>query len=166
MKRAVILLLAVSLLLTACGSHGERIKEPVTFYYLRSQYPYGTAQSVIGSEEREASGHRGELRYLMALYLMGPSGEDLRSPIPPGTNIFSAEQTENSVTLKLSDTAGSMTDVDFSLACACLSLTCMDLTGADKVTIACGNRSITMTPDTLILYDIEGGNTAATEETQ
>lgn len=166
MKRVFCLFLAIVILFSACGKHGERFREPVTFYYLRRQFPYGENESILGTEAREASGHRDDLRYLLALYLMGPSGDELRSPVPRGTNIYLVEQTEESVTLKLSSTANALTDAEFSLVCACLSLTCMSLTGAESVTIVSGSRTITMRSENLILYDIDSGSAAATEETQ
>ncbi|MEE0110748.1 MAG: hypothetical protein UEP57_07695 [Oscillospiraceae bacterium] len=162
MKRCFCLFLILCLLLSGCGILGERIKEPVTFYYLRSEYQYGTQDAVISSEEREASGHLEDLSYLLALYLMGPADEELKSPLPHGTNIFSAEQSASVITLRLSDTAKTMTDTEFSLACACLSLTCLDLTDAKSVTIISGDRIVTMSRDTLTLYD----SSPAAEETK
>ncbi len=164
MKRQIGLAFLLCLILTGCGQLGERIKEPVTFYYLRAEYAYSTDSGIIGSEEREASGHKDNLSYLMALYLIGPSEEDLVSPIPRGIRFLSAEQTDTRVELKLSDTANVLTDAEFSLACACLTLTCLDLTGAETVTINSGSRSVTMTRENLILYD--SSMTAPTEETQ
>lgn len=162
MKRFLCLAMITSLLLSGCFSQGQQIKEPVTFYYLRSQYQYGNSQSIMEREEREASGHRGDLRYLMMLYLMGPSNEELRSPLPLSTKILSAEQEGNTVTLTLSEVPSSMTDASFSLACACLTKTCMGLTGADSVTVISGTRSITMGADNLILTDSD--EPAETEE--
>ena len=164
MKRLISLAFLLCLTLTGCGKFGERIKEPVTFYYLRAEYQYGSDSGVIGSEEREASGHRENLSYLLALYLMGPSGEDLVSPIPRGIRFLSVEQADTLITLNLSDTASALTDAEYSLACACLTLTCLDLTEAETVTVTSGSRSVTMTRDNLILYD--SSMTAPTEETQ
>lgn len=163
MKRCGCLTLILCLLLCGCGMLGERIKEPVTFYYLKSEIEYFTQEGVIASEEREASGHREDLSYLMALYLMGPTEEELRSPIPRGTRIYTAAQEPEGVVLHLSDTAGTMDDMEFSLACTCLSLTCFDLTDAQSVTIQSGERTVTMDRDTLTLYD---GSAAAGEDTK
>lgn len=153
MKRFLCMVMTTVLMLSGCTGHGHRLKSPVTFYYLRSEYAYGSTQSVIGQEEREASGHRGDLRYLIALYLMGPSDEDLRSPLPPGTNILSVAKADGIVTLTLSELPATMTDADFSLACACLTKTCLELTEADSVTIVSGNRSVSMSPDKLMFID-------------
>ena len=164
MKRLIGLAFLLCLLFTGCGQLGERMKEPVTFYYLRAEYQYSTEVGIIASEEREASGHRDNLSYLLALYLIGPSGEDLVSPIPRGIRFLSVEQTDTMVELTLSDTSAMLTDAEYSLACACLSLTCLDLTEAQAVTVNSGSRSVTMTRDNLILYD--SSMTAPTEETQ
>lgn len=163
MKRVLIFLSLAALLLCGCTRSGERIKDPVSFYYLQAEYQYGTEGSVIASEEREASGHRQDLLYLMKLYMMGPAGEELRSPLPRGIQVLSAEAAGDLVTLTISDTAGGLSDIDFSLAGACLSLTCFDLTEAAKVTIISGERSLTFSQDTLNLYD---SIPAATEDTK
>lgn len=164
MKRYFALFLALSLLLSGCGFFTEHIKEPVTFYYLRSEFQYFSQDAVFASEEREASGHRDDLSYLMALYLMGPAEEELLSPIPRGTRIYKTEETASGITLYLSDTAATMDDMEYSLACTCLSLTCLDLTDAAFVTITSGNRSITMNRNTLTLFD--GSTAASGEETK
>lgn len=164
MKRMMALVLILSLFLSGCGIFAEHISEPVTFYYIRSDYRNDMGE-VIAGEEREASGHMGDLRYLMALYLMGPTDEEMVSPIPPGTRITSAEISAGGVHLKLSDTAQTLTDSEFTLACACLTMTCLSITQLNEVTITSGSRTLTMTRDSLELYDnsAENAATAATE---
>lgn len=155
MKRFFCLIAVVSMLLGGCFRQAPQSNELVTFYYLQSQYQYGDSQSILGQEERQVSGHREDLRYLITLYLMGPTEEGLRSPLPSGTRILSAEQEEGSVTITLSEVPASMTDLAFSLACACLTKTCIELTGTDSVTIVSGARSVTMGSENLILSDNE-----------
>lgn len=164
MKRLITVILFLCMLLPGCGTSSEHIKEPVTFYYLQSEYSYGTENGVIAAEEREASGHRRDLNYLLALYMMGPSSENLTSPVPRGTKILSVEQTGTDVQLYLSDTADTLTDAEFSLACACLTLTCLDLSSAEEITVTCGSRSVTMNYENLILFD--SSTAVPTEETQ
>lgn len=148
MKKFIAILL-VCLLLTGCGS---RIKEPVTFYYTRTSYQEDM-QNIIATEERESTGHRQDLTYLMALYFMGPASDDLASPIPRGVSLLHVSMEGGKIILELTDTEKSMTDSQFSLACACLSLTCLNITLADSVTIVSGNRSVTMTAENLVLLD-------------
>lgn len=163
MKRLFSLILILSFFLSGCQALGGRIKEPVDFYYIRSDYQEDLSTAFV-REQREASGHLDDLSYLMALYLMGPVDESLRSPIPAGTRIFVEENNAYNVKLTLSDTEKSMTDAEFSIACACLSLTCLELTDTKEVTVTSGNRSVTMNRDNLEFTD--GSITFYTEETQ
>ena len=50
------------------------------------------------------------------------------------------------------------------MACACLALTCLSFSNAEEVTIACGERTMTITPDNLLLTDDITGLTETTEE--
>lgn len=153
MKKCTLLLLLLAVLLSGCGAAGQRIKEPVTFYYIMEEYQYGKRSGVFASEEREAAGHREDLAYLLALYLIGPSEDGLISPIPDGTKIFSLESDDTALVLRLSDTTDTMSDADFTRAGACLTLTCFELTNAETVTVQSGSRSVTMSRDNLIFID-------------
>ena len=161
MKRIIPLILALCFLLCGCGFFGERIREPVTFHYLCTSYQEELC-CVIASEERESSGHTGDLPYLLALYQMGPANEGYRSPLPFGTQIR-AEIQDNKIILELSDAAEVLSDLEYSLACACLTLTCLDIMDAESVTVFCGDRSNTMTRSSLTLYN-ENETIAPTEE--
>ena len=160
MRRILSLILLLAFLLTGCSAYGERLKEPVTFYYLRSELQYFVDDGVIASEERESAGHREDLTYLLALYLIGPADEDLVSPLPKGTKIYSAEQNSEEIVLNISNTTESMTDIEYSAACVCLALTCFDLTDAGQVTVNSGDRTLTISRDAIVLYD----NITAMEE--
>ena len=103
MKRFFCLLLCLCLFLPGCS--GELMKNPVTFYYPRREYQYGAEDGVISSEQREASGHANDLRYLLSLYLIGPSSDELVSPLPWGTRLLGVSRQDGTVTLELTDTA-------------------------------------------------------------
>lgn len=163
MKRILCFLLAVSFLLTGCGFFGQRIKNPVTFYYLCSKYQEEMC-CVIVSEEREASGHVGDLPYLLALYLMGPTDDELVSPLRSSVQISSIQDGDH-IYLELNKLPSSLSDIEFSLTCACLTLTCLDITGAEDVTISSGDRVKTMNRQSLTLYDT-ADETISTEEPQ
>ena len=161
MKRMLSFCLIAVLLLSACGTSAERIREPVTFYYLRENpEALRNGEDLFVGEIREAAGHRHDLSYLMALYLVGPAAGNLCSPIPRGTKITEVNEIDGTVQISLSDTEKAMTDIEYTLACTCLSMTCFELTDAESVTITSGGRSITMERGSLVLVD----RTAANEE--
>ena len=151
MKRLISLVLAV-LLLSGCGIIGERIKDPVTFYYIRADYQKDMGE-VIVSEIREASGHKDDLPYLLALYSMGPASDDLQAPFPANIRILPTEHTDAGIVLSLSDTLENMTDAEYTLGSACLALTCMELTNASQITVVSGGRSITINRDNIVTFE-------------
>ena len=162
MKHLISLVLAL-LLLSGCGIIGERIKDPVTFYYIRADYQKDMGE-VIVSEIREASGHRDDLPYLLALYSMGPASDDLQAPFPANIRILPTEHTDAGIVLSLSDTLENMTDAEYTLGSACLALTCMEMTNASQITVVSGGRSITINRDNIVTF--ETGHQKQVEETK
>ena len=152
MKRLLCLILTAATLICLLPGCAERVKEPVTFYYLRENPSRGLGPEIAG-EIREGSGHRDNLRYLLAFYLMGPADKELTSPLPRGTTLYQLEQTEDAVTIGISDTSEALSDSGFSLACACLSMTCMELLPVKEITVVSGSRNTTIRRDSLILKD-------------
>lgn len=165
MKRWICLFLALLLALSGCTLSAQGFRDPVTFYYLREQYRYGDADGVIAGEQRESAGHAGDLSYLMSLYFMGPSEEELVSPIPRGVQLQAVILEDHTATLVLSDTTRVLTDSEFSLTAACLAMTTMEITPVTKVIIRSADRAATITRDNLTLFD-DSAAVAATEETQ
>lgn len=152
MKRILCLALALILLLPPLFGCGERIKEPVTFYYVQDSYEENMDSLIVG-EEREVAGYQDNLKYLLSFYLMGPVGKSLHSPLPRGTNLFSVTKEYSSLSIEISNTSALLSESEFSLACACLSMTCMDLVGVEEVTVISGSRNLTMRQENLILND-------------
>ena len=109
--------------------------------------------SPIAGEEREVAGYRDNLKYLLTFYLMGPISQELSSSLPRGTQLCSIGQDGGELIIEISDTASTLNDSGFSLACACLSMTCMGLTNAERVTIISGSRSLTFDRTNLLLSD-------------
>ena len=109
MKRSLCLILTAAMLLCLLPGCAERAKEPVTFYYLRENSSRGLGPEIVG-EIREGSGHRDNLRYLLAFYLMGPADKELTSPLPRGTTLYQLEQTTDAVTIGISDTSEALSD--------------------------------------------------------
>ena len=154
MKKTAFLLPALLLLLflSACQSSE---KNDVTFYYSRDpkQYQYFQDDSVICTEGRDLLGHRSDLQYMAGLYLAGPMEEGLVAPFTKSTRLISIQQKDSAIFVSLSDHTDTMTDSEFSLSCACLSMTCMSYTGCETVTITGGNHSVTMNRENIMLFD-------------
>ena len=163
MKRFISMILVFSILLSGCSFFGERIKNSVTVYYLCDNYEEELC-CVIVPEEREASGHIGDLPYLLALYLMGPTNEESLSSPYPGLQL-SAKQSGNHIDLDLKNLPAAVSEIDFSLICACLAMTSLDITGAEDVTIYSGERTRTLSRESLTLYDTDV-EPISTEETK
>ena len=152
MKRLCCVALAVGMLLTLLAGCDQKMKESVIFYYRKDAYQEKMDCPIAG-EEREVAGYRDNLKYLLSFYLMGPISKDLVSPLPRGTLLYSITQEGADLTLEITNTSALLSDSEFSLACACLSMTCMGLTNAENVTIVSGSRSLTLSRDNLLLND-------------
>ena len=133
----------------------EHIQDPVTFYYPRSSFDYGVGDGVFGAEQRDVGGRQNDLGYMLALYLEGPMNQDLIAPFPGKSlpRILTLKQAGNTLVILLTDLGDSMTDGEFSLACACLTKTCLEMTNVQAVQITSGERSVRMTPANLIFFD-------------
>ena len=152
MKKLICTALVIILLVSLLPGCGQKMKEPVTFYYQITNYQENMVSPIAG-EEREVTGYRDNLKYLLTFYLMGPISQELSSPLPRGTQLYSIGQDSAELIIELSDTASTLNDSRFSLACACLSMTCMGLTNAERVTIVSGSRSLTFDRTNLLLSD-------------
>lgn len=157
MKRFFIILavvLAVVLGAVFLIPFGE-IQDHVTFYYVQTDFSYGSPDGVIGAEIREVNGRSGDLPYLLALYLEGHLTPSLTSPFPSKgtTQILELDRKEQVIEIKLSNLDVTMTDSQFSLACACLTKTCLGLTDAQAVQITSGSRCVTMDRNNLLVFD-------------
>ena len=155
MKRLISLFAAACLLLslTGCSFFSSPIQNPVKFYYQREEYVYGQPDGVISFEERDGTSHIKDIAYLLRLYLMGPHDEELVSPFPPGLLITAIRQGTGTLILTLTDALSSVSEAQQTVACACLALTGMDITGHDTVILIWTDEMVTMTRDTLTLYD-------------
>ena len=154
MRRFLCAFLVSTLLFTMCScGFSDSIKDKGTFYYRRTEFLYGKDGSVMDSETKDITGHANDLSYLVALYMLGPTEDTLVSPFPKNVKLLSAQIEDQSILIQFTSLDRYMSDSDFTLACACLTLTCLGLTDATEVTIASGDRSITMTQDMLLLTD-------------
>lgn len=163
MKRMLCILLTAAMLLGICGCTGpnEDIKEPVSFYYCREvdKVTYGASDGVVVREIREGSGMEDPAE-ILSLYLKGPQSDGLNRTFPKGVTLVSFTAEDKTAVIVLSDFFSALTGMDLTLACACLTLTVCELTGAEGITVTTettlldGNRSISMTTADILLLDL------------
>lgn len=163
MKRILCLFLvcALCLPLLGCKPKTEDIEDPVNFYYRRSAdtITFGKADGVITSEQREAAGHRDDPSYLINLYLKGPAGTGMNRTFPKGVELVKFSLEGGCAYITVSDFFSTLTGINLTLACACLTLTVCELTGAKQLTVSTsntlldGNRTVIMTPDDILFLD-------------
>ncbi len=162
MKKVIVLLLALLQLAALVGcSLGGTDFEPVHFYYLRDAdaYLYGAEDGVVTYEERDPTGHEGDFRYLLMLYLQGPLDDALESPFPAGCALVELSQTASEMHVTLNSDFATLRGMDRTLACVCLARTCFSLANVRTVHILArsseekDNVYETITIDSLLLED-------------
>ena len=160
MKRCtaiIVLLILLLCSLPACQREQE-MERPVNFYYRTAELHYQTDSTVIDAEQRECIRFE-NTRQILEHYLQGPQSAALRSPFPAGLRLISMENDPKLFIIYLSQEFASLTDLDLMIACGCIAHTCMDLTGAECVSIRVdgallnGQTEIRIDRDTLMLLD-------------
>ena len=147
MKRILAVLLILALILPGCA-----VKDRANFYYCRKEYQYKAQDSVIVSEKRDISGHENNLEFLVSLYLMGPLDAEYSLPFPENVKLKGIYFSNDYLTIELTH-ADALSDAEFSLACACMALTCLELTEAKTVSVISGSRILNLDASMLTLYD-------------
>lgn len=141
------------LLLCGCGRKGKPLFDPVYLYYPRTEYDYGSADSAITWEAMDGTGHMDDFEFLLSEYFAGPIDEGLVNPFPVGTTLLSARLEEDDFLLEVSAEALTLPEYQFTLGCSCLSMTCFELAQAETVTVSCGEKSLTIRRNGMLLAD-------------
>ena len=141
------------LLLCGCGRKGKPLFDPVYLYYPRTEYDYGSADSAITWEAMDGTGHMDDFEFLLSEYFAGPIDEGLVNPFPVGTTLLSARLEGDDFLLEVSAEALELPEHQFTLGCSCLSMTCFELTQAETVTVSCGEKSLTIRRNGMLLAD-------------
>ena len=158
MKPAISMLLVLVLLVSCVGCKSQKIDDPVSFYYLRRSYNFGSSDSILAAEIKDASQYS-TLSVMIGAYLRGPSDLTLASPFPAGTYLLNLKEENGCLYITLSDNFASITGIDLTLACCALAKTAMEFSDAESVQIEAitalldGDSFINVTADSIFLHD-------------
>ena len=156
MKKAFIIILLVLLLFSGCKKEID-FEKPVTFYYLKPDYAFGSPDSLFSKVQVESAGISSQP--LLDLYFNGSTDESAISPFPAGTKVIRIEKKQDTLILVMSRNYGSLSDLKLTLANACLYLTCSELTDTSYIQILIDGISteedpgILLTPESIIFFD-------------
>ena len=165
MKRIFILCLILLMLpLAGCQKNTTEAEYPVTVYYKRTQPTHGAADSVIAATTIEGKNHENDYSYLLSRYLKGSSDPLFARTFPRGTTLVSFKLDALTAKIVLGDHFSSLSGMDLTIACVCLTRTVMELTGCQEVIISAettklnGENFITLSADSYLLIDSVGSN--------
>ncbi len=158
MKRLVGICLIACFLLCLCSCAEGSFETPVRFYYPRAEYRYDGADGVIHYETREGSALP-QLSDLLTAYLAGPDDPLLVSPFPEDVRLVNLTLDGSDLYLVLSDEFAQLTRHALSVACACITRTCLERSDVQTVHICAetltldGSSSVIMTAQDMLLLD-------------
>lgn len=142
MKAKFSLLLSFLLLISllGCTATGED-SHSYRFYYCREALQYGTGNGVIHSIQY-AMPPSADADDILARYLEGTDDKDFVSPFPANTKLISMKVSTDTVEIVLSQEFSQLTQVDLTIACACLTMTISNITGCQTVEIFAADSSL------------------------
>lgn len=159
MKKHIAIIWVCLLLLSGCSAPSAEYEKPVQFYYYTANSGFDASATAICPETRECATLE-TLEAVITLYLSGPESEDLISPFPQKLRLISCRQDATVVSVTFSKELANLNNLDLTLACGCITMTLLELTGAEQVSISAenellnGKATITMDKDSLQLQDI------------
>ncbi len=156
----IFLCLALLLCLVACDEGKPSYEKPVQFYYRTAATAHDLPDQVIGAVAADGAGYENDPTALINVYLKGTSQEGFQSTFPYSTKLLSLEIIDSAAVLMVNSALSRLSGPELTIACACLSLTTMELTGVSTVRIRSGYftldgaEEIIMTRENLILQDL------------
>lgn len=158
-NRIFVMIILLCMLLCGCQVKSDALQEPVTVYYRLANISYGTIDSVIAPTDMESAGHTGDYTYLLNLYLTNDTSEEFARTFPKATMLVSIKMDALTAKVVLSDSFATLTGIDLTIACACLTQTVISLTGCQEVIISTktqkldGQNFITLSKDSFLFLD-------------
>ena len=154
---AITLILCILLSFSGCQKEPE-YEKPICFYYPMQSPSYDAASSIISAQTREGAGLN-VLDDILYLYFQGPEDPALENPFPAGLRLISVRQENNTLYLTVSDEMAELNGLALTIACTCLTITCLDLVDVEYICIQAenstlsGEKTIIMNRDCLLLLD-------------
>lgn len=161
MKKFLVCISAMLIIciLFACGSNHENFEKPVNFYYRTAAVTYNNEQAVIAAEVRDGAALDQDLNNILMQYLTGPVSDEFISPFPAGVTVESLQIDAQHVRIILSKPFDTLSGIQLTLACTCLSNTVMELADCQSVEISVadalldGKESIIIDRQAILLMD-------------
>ena len=154
MKRLFLILLCLSLLLSACGAQTAPSQD--VFYYPKAESD--RLPGVFGTEPRlfpeDAS-----ISELLDLYCAGPESAELESLLPPGTAIRSWDLRDGILRLDFNAGLSQLSGIELTVTAACMARTFLERFGAQTLVLTAegsllnGETSMRMSLSDLNLRD-------------
>lgn len=167
MKRMFILFLSAILVFLCVGCAAQ--ENHPSFYFLWSDHENAVENGSIAPEIQDDIEAGYSLKYLLTLYLNGPLDSRMVSPFPAGLKLNSVERNDKYLILDFSPELAELTGYELTLACACITQTCLELTDARVISIRASgellhNRKVLeFTRDDFALQDFDKINTGEIE---
>ena len=159
MKKLLSALLSICLIMCLFGCHQESdTPQGTPFYYCKKDPSYQEDSTALTAEYRTDALDQ-SFNEVMEIYLQGPQSAALYSPFPDDLRLIGVHQENGVIYLTFSRELSQLSGLSLTMACSCITLTALTLTGANQAEIRCvtglldGQRSIIMDKDTLLLLD-------------
>lgn len=160
MRKLLALLLILSLLLAGCSQADTGYITALKFYYPLQTTDYTMGSAYLQPELREGAGLDKRIENILDLYLAGPADPiTYRMPFQYNTRVVSVSREIGILNVTLSSGFATYTGLDLTIACACITMTCLELTSAETIRIRAkdttldGAEFIEMSRDSLLLID-------------
>lgn len=159
-----VLCFALALGMLGCTRTPSVPENAITVYYKRANVSYGAQDSVISTAYLDTAGHEDDLAYLLNMYFQSTPGDGFAVTFP--AELFLVVLKVEGLTAKvvLSDHIATLSGMDLTVACVCLTQTVMALTGCQEVIISAitakldGRDFITLSRDSYLLLDDSGSS--------
>ena len=160
MRKIIVFMLILSLLLTGCAREDRGFITALKFYYPLQNADYSMGASYLQPELREGGGLDKSVANILNHYLEGPADlETYRMPFQYNTKVVSISREIGILNVTLSSGFATYTDLDLIIACACITMTCLELSDAQTIRIRAqdatldGAEFIEMSKSSLLLID-------------